>query len=111
MGIPWKKIGQGVLKGLALGAMFEPHIAAINGLIEGVEAAVTLAGPDKKAIVVAASDAVLASELDGLTPEQEQAIRDARDAYIDTYVALRNAQAKAEDAYDKLQAAIADVKK
>lgn len=110
MHIPWKKIGTGALKLVEFaGSIGDPHAIAIVSLIHAVEDALPQApGTDKQQAVINASDALL--ELSTLTDTQKQAIRDARAAFIDAYVAAKNAEATAEDAYEKVRAAIAAVK-
>lgn len=97
MGVPWKKIGKGLLKSIAVGAVFDPHMALLQGAIEAVERTTAgQAGTDKKATVDAISDAVLEAELFDLTPDQRAELRQVRGAWIDLYVALRNTKASIE---------------
>lgn len=111
VGLPWKKIGSGLKAALTIGALANPAAASVLGIVEAVERATAgMKGGDKKALVEAISDELLATDLDGLTPEQEQAIKAARSECIDAYVAVRNAEAKAEQAKAALEAAIAAIK-
>ena len=109
MGIPWRKIGSGIKSGLKLGAMVNPSLAAVVAVIEGVER-VSTSGKEKKTLVEEISDVILSSELANLTPEQEATIKAARSAFIDAYVAARNAEAAMDAAKDALLAAVASVK-
>lgn len=110
MHIPWKTIGKGALKVIELGATIgEPHAKALAALVEAVEAAYPgTAGQDKYQKVLAASDALLA--VSGLSDAQKASIVAVREAFINAYVAARNAEAEIEAAYAALQAAIAAVK-
>jgi hypothetical protein len=105
MGVPWKKllgIGQSAL---AVGAMFDPQLAAVRAAIEGVERA-ALSGGEKHDRVRALGMAVIDAEITGLSDAQRAAVRDTLDAYIAAYVAARNAEAALDDATERVRAVI-----
>ena len=117
MRIPWKKIGKGILKGIALGAALDgkehSQLDLIASLIEGVEQALPASpGAEKKATVEAISDAALETAVGTGKISQEEAtrVRALRGRYIDLYVQLRNLHAQTEAAWDELQATIAQIK-
>lgn len=115
MKIPWKRIGKGILKGIALGAAFTDNkeLDFIAALIEGVEHSLPESpGADKKATVEAASDAALEAAIIAgkITQAAADKIRNVRSRYIDLYVQIRNLEAQAEAAWDEMQAAIAAAK-
>lgn len=97
MKIHWKRIGTSLLTGLNFAGAFDPRLATLATLIESVEGTLT-SGASKKAKVEALSNAILESEFLTLTPAQRTALMTARSAYIDAYVAMRNAEAATEAA-------------
>lgn len=116
MGVPWKKIGKGLLKGLKIGAgvaafvpgnPVSPWLEMIENLIDDAEEAMPDdPGSDKHAAVVAASDVLLKSKLAKLTPEQVANFQAARDKAIVAIVASKNAYAQAQDAAEAFKKAV-----
>ena len=111
MGIPWKKIGQVFLGIGKSGLLPVPGLPMAIELIE--DALPDAKGSDKKKAVEAISDAILSAgaALQGLTEEQVEAVKRARSKAIDAYVAARNAESAAQDAFDELRVVIATFKK
>jgi polyhydroxyalkanoate synthesis regulator phasin len=97
MGIPWKKIGKGLLGIGESGLLPIPWLAPI---IHGVEAAVTGPGQGatKFAMVSTIADAVVSQLVDigVMTPEQVQKLNDLKTAAINSYVALKNLEAQGQ---------------
>jgi len=93
MAFGWlKKLGSGAKKAVAVAAIFDPHMAAVAALIEAVEEAMPDSpGTDKKAAVMAGAMALIQSQLAGLNDEQRAKAAGAVSAFIDAYVAFRNA--------------------
>jgi hypothetical protein len=106
MGVSWKQIAQGLRMSVSVGAQFAPPLALVDQLIGAAERiGAGVKGHDKKAAVIEVSDEILALELPGLTDAQRDAIRQARSAYIDLFVAAQ----KAKSAAEKAKAELADL--
>ncbi|HEX2594707.1 MAG TPA: hypothetical protein VHL34_24605 [Rhizomicrobium sp.] len=106
MGIPWKKIGKGALKGLGIAAAIDPvHFGPFVPLITLAEK-LGGSGSDKKAAVMEALEAEIAL----LPADKQDEARAAYSAAVDAIVAAKNAEAKAVEAYEKAAAFIAMAK-
>lgn len=108
----WGKVWGGIKQGLAIGALFEPHIAAIDAAVNSVEEALPdKPGADKKATVEAVSDALIGTQLLGLSQEQQDQFKALRSSYIDLTVKAKNIVAEEEAAREALAAFIQTFKK
>ncbi len=87
MGIPWKKIGKGAIKGLGIAAAIDPiHFGPFIPLIVMAEK-LGKPGADKKAAVMEA----LESEIALLPVDKQDEARAAYSSTVDAIVAALNA--------------------
>lgn len=109
---PWKKIGEGIEKGLTLATVVtdDARIEAARAMIHAVEAAVQKSGPEKKDKVSAGFHALIRDEFLALSPMQQAAINQTFGDWNDVYVALQNLTAREEAAYASLKTALAAIK-
>lgn len=110
--VSWKKVFTDVETGLAVAAPFNPIVAGIQAAVVGVEAAIPApgSGATKAVIVTTVADALVESEIAGLTTDEQASLKQNIANYRDVFVAAQNVAAQEEAAREHLETTIAALK-